>query len=185
MIEAQRTCSDSGGAMAIKRLYFLVPDVATAKRAVDELLLSHVELRHIHVVPKRGTPLLDLPEATLLQKSDFVPAIQRGIVLGGATGIVVGALALALRLISPAVAGGMLLAHALAGAGVGSWLGGMAGMNVGNTRIKRFGRAIERGEVLVIADVLRERVDAVKKLIQERIPEVRQEGIEPLVPPFP
>lgn len=171
--------------MIYKRVYLLAPDMPAAKRTLDELLLAYVELRHIHVLAKRGTPLGELPEATVLQKSDFVPAVQRGIVLGGATGIAVGVLGLALRLINPAVAGGILLAHALAGAGIGSWLGGMVGMNVGNTRTKRFEGALERGEVLVIADVPRERVGAVEARIRERLPEVRQEGIEPLVPPFP
>ena len=47
----------------------------------------------------------------------------------------------------------MLLASALAGAGVGAWLGGMVGMNIGNTRLKAFEDAIERGELLVIVDV--------------------------------
>jgi hypothetical protein len=166
-------------------VYFLVPDVPSAKRTVDELLLAYVELRHIHVVARRGTPLMGLPEANVLQKSDFIPALQRGVVLGGGTGILVGAIGLALRLINPAVAGGILLAHALAGAGVGSWLGGMVGMNVGNRRITRFEPAIERGEVLVIADVPRERTDAVAARISEQVPNARQEGVEPLVPGFP
>lgn len=169
----------------MKRTYFLVDDVAAARRVVDELLLAWVEARHIHVLAKRGTPLEGLPEANLLQKSDFVPAVQRGILLGGATGIVVGFVGLALRLINPAVAGGILLAHAIAGAGVGSWLGGMVGMNVGNTRLKQFDPAIESGKILVIADVPRERVDAIETRVKHHLPDARSEGLEPLVPPFP
>jgi hypothetical protein len=169
----------------MKRTYFLARDVGAARRVVDELLLARVDARRIHVLAKRGTPLEDLPEANLLQKSDFVPALQRGILLGGATGILVGLAGLALRLINPAVAGGLLLAHAIAGAGVGSWLGGMVGMNIGNTRLKRFDEAIERGEVLVIADVAQERADDVQARVKRNLPEVRVEGLEPLVPPFP
>lgn len=169
----------------MKRTYFLVPDVAATRRLVDELLLAHVEARHIHVVAKRGTPLEGLPEANLLQKSDFVPAVQRGIVMGGATGILVGVAALALRLIAPPVAGGIMLASALAGAGVGSWLGGMVGMNIGNTRLRRFEPAIARGAVLVIADVAPGRVDDIEARVRQHIPDARIEGIEPLVPPFP
>jgi hypothetical protein len=169
----------------MKRIYFLIDDVPAARRVVDALLLAWVNARHIHVLAKRGTPLEGLPEANLLQKSDFVPAVQRGIVLGGATGVLVSAVGLLLRVISPPVAGGVMLASALAGAGVGSWLGGMVGMNIGNTRLKRFEAAVESGKILVIADVPRERVDEIEAQVKQRLPDVGIEGVEPLVPPFP
>ena len=74
----------------MRRLYFLLPDLATARTVVDELLLARIEERHIHVIAKEGCTLEDLPEASLLQKSDFVPAVERGIALGGATGALAG-----------------------------------------------------------------------------------------------
>ena len=169
----------------MKRMYFLVRDVPAAKRVVDELLLAHIDASRIHVLAKRGTPLGDLPEANLVQKSDFVPALQHGIVLGGGMGILVGLLGIALRLVSPPVAGGIMLASALAGAGVGSWLGGMVGMNIANTRLERFEKEIEGGQVLVIADVPRRRVDQVQARVERHLANVHFEGVEPLVPPFP
>ena len=169
----------------MKRMYFLARDVCAASQVVDDLLLAHIDARRIHVIARRGTPLGDMPEANLLQKSDFVPAVQRGIAMGGAAGIFMAAAGLALRIISPPVAGGVMLASALAGAGVGSWLGGMVGMNIGNTRLKRFAPAIERGSVLVIADVPRDRVDDIQSRVGRNVPEAHAEGLEPLVPPFP
>ena len=70
----------------MRRIYFLSPDIATTKQIVDDLLLALIEERHIHVVAKRGTELEDLPEANLLQKSDFVPAVERGLAVGGSAG---------------------------------------------------------------------------------------------------
>jgi hypothetical protein len=169
----------------MKRILFLARDVAMARRLVDELLLARVELRHIHVLARRGMPLEDLPEAGVTQKTDFVPASQRGLVMGGATGLLAALLGLALRVISPPIAGGVTLATSLAGAAVGSWLGGMAGMNIGNTRLRRFDPAIERGEVLVIADVPRRRATEIQDRVKQHLPEIRIEGVEPLVPPFP
>ena len=55
----------------MRRIYFLVPDIPMAKRIVDELLLARIEERHLHVLAKRGMPLENLPEASLLQKSDL------------------------------------------------------------------------------------------------------------------
>lgn len=63
---------------------------------VNELLLSHVEEHHIHVIAKEGTPMEDLPEASLLQSSDFIPAIERGLTAGAVTGVICGLVAMAL-----------------------------------------------------------------------------------------
>ncbi len=57
----------------MRRIYFLVPDLETTKGIVTELILAHIEERRLHIIAKRGTPLEDLPEANLLQKSDFIP----------------------------------------------------------------------------------------------------------------
>jgi len=54
-----------------------MPDITVTHNLVNELLLSHVEERHIHVIAKEGTPMEELPEASLLQKSDFIPAVER------------------------------------------------------------------------------------------------------------
>ncbi|SET36846.1 hypothetical protein SAMN05216326_12316 [Nitrosomonas marina] len=169
----------------MRRIYFLVPNISVTKKIVDELLLAKIEEKHIHVIAKRGTPLEDLPEASLLQKSDFIPAVEQGVALGGATGLLAGLVAVALPPASTVVAGGVLLATTLAGAGVGSWLGGMVGMNVGNRRIKEFEDAIEAGEFLVLADVAPERVDQIEALIKQHIPQVEVEKTEPRIPAFP
>lgn len=67
----------------MRRLYFLLPDLETTHKVVDELLLARVEERHLHVIAAEGVALGDLPKASLLQKSDFIPAMERGVALGG------------------------------------------------------------------------------------------------------
>ena len=169
----------------MKRIYFLVPDIDTTKKIVDDLLVQRVEERHIHVIAKPGTPLEDLPEANLLQKSDFVPAVEQGLALGGSTGLLAGLVAVVLPPASTVIAGGVLLATTLAGAGVGAWLGGMVGMNVGSRRLKEFEDAIERGELLVLADVPVNRTDEIEACVKQHLPQVEIEGTEPKVPAFP
>jgi hypothetical protein len=167
----------------MRRLYFLLPDLGVTHKVVDELLLARVEERHIHIIAKEGTPLKDLPEATLVQKSDFIPAVERGIAMGGATGIVAGLAALALP--GVVIAGGALLAMGLAGAGMGAWLGGMIGMDVGNTHIKQFEEAIQGGQLLVLVDVPRDRVDDIQGLVKKHHADADFEGTEPTIPAFP
>lgn len=86
---------------------------------------------------------------------------------------------------APVIAGGVLLATTLAGAGVGAWAGGMVGMSVGNTRIKQFEDAIEAGELLVLADVPKDRVDEIEARVKLHLPQAQIEGTEPEIPAFP
>lgn len=169
----------------MRRIYFLVPDIATTKRIIDDLLLAKIEDRHIHVIAKRGTPLEELPEANLLQKSDFIPAVEQGLMLGGTTGMLAGLVAIVLPPASTVIAGGVLLATTLAGAGVGAWLSGMVGMSIGNRRTKEFEEAIEAGHLLLLADVPTDRVDEIEKRVKQHLPEVEIEGTEPNIPAFP
>jgi len=169
----------------MRRLYFMVPDVAVGKKVVDELLLARIEWKHIHVLAKRGTPLEELPEASHWQKSDIIPAMQRAVPLGGATGLLCGLVGLALEPHLIVAGGGILLATSLAGIGVGAYLGGMVGLNVGSTRLKAFEQAIERGELLVIVDVPRGRVAEITERITKAHPKAEPKGTEPRVPAFP
>ncbi len=169
----------------MRRIYFLVPDIAIAKRIVDDLLLARIDERHLHVIAKRGTELEDLPEANMMQKSDFVPAVERGLALGGSAGALAGLVAIALPPASTVIAGGILLASTLVGAGVGAWAGSMIGVSTGNSRIKQFEAAIEAGQLLVLADVPTNRVEEIEARIKAHLPQVEIEGTEPIIPAFP
>ena len=55
-----------------RRLYFILPDVESARRTADDLLLARVEDRHMRFLAKRGTELDPLHEAGYLDKTDMV-----------------------------------------------------------------------------------------------------------------
>lgn len=167
----------------MRRLYFLLPDLTVTHKVVDELLLAHTPEKHIHVIAREGTQLGDLPEANLIQKSDFLPAMERGLALGGATGVVAGLAAIAIP--GVVVAGGALLAMGVVGAGMGAWLGGMIGLDVENSQVRKFEHAIQDGQILMLVDVPKERVEKVQASIREHHPEVDFGGTEPTIPAFP
>jgi hypothetical protein len=169
-----------------RRLYCLLPDVPTTKQVVNELLLARVDDHHIHVVAKEGTPLEDLPEAGITEKSDIVHAVERGVALGGATGVLAGLAAITFPPAGLVLGGGAVLATALAGAGVGAWMSAIVGSSVPNSKIDAFHEAIEnKGEVLIMVDVPKERVDEVEEMIKKHHPEADLEGTEPTIPAFP
>lgn len=169
----------------MRRIYFLVPDIAVTKRVVDDLVLARIDEKHIHVIAKRNTPLEDLPEATLLQKSDFVPAVEQGLAVGGSTGMLAGLIAIMLPPASTVIAGGILLATTVVGASVGAWVSGMVGMSIGNRRIKEFEDAVEAGKFLVLVDVPTSRLEEIEERIKQHIPQAEIEGTEPRIPAFP
>jgi len=165
----------------MRRIYFLVPNIAITHNIVKELQAEGIEDRHIHILAKRDTPLEGLPEAGMSIKTDFLPAVERGVALGGTTGLLAGLIGL--RFAGFAIAGGPLLGIIMAGATIGSLMGGLAGMNSGNSRLKQFEQAIEQGELLVLVDIPRERIEAIRKLVIKHHPEAEFEGIEPIFPP--
>ncbi|MEJ2346540.1 MAG: DUF1269 domain-containing protein [Gammaproteobacteria bacterium] len=169
----------------MRRLYFLVPEVEMARKVVDELLLARIEFRHIHVIAREGTPLEKLPEASMLQSSDFVPALERGVAAGGATGIIAGIVAVTVPPAGLVLGGGAVLGIALAGAGFGALLASMIGAGMPNSRLKEFERAVEQGNLLMLVDVNKSRVEEIEQLVRDHHPEAKIEGTEPTIPAFP
>jgi len=169
----------------LRRLYLLLPDVPTAGKVVDELLLAHIEWKHIHLLAREGTPLEALPEATLSQKSDLVPALQRGIGAGAATGLLAGLVAVAFPPAGLTIAGGAVAATALAGAGFGAIMSTIVGVGLPSTRLERFQDAINAGQLLMIVDLPRDRVEEIEALVKSHHPDAGIEGTDPSVPLFP
>ncbi len=169
----------------MRRLYFLVPDVDLAHAIVDALLLDRIEERNIHVVAREGTPLGNLPEAGLAQKSDLIPAVERGIGLGGATGTLAGLVAVAVPGGAVVSAGALVPALALAGGTLGAWLSAMIGVSVDSRRLAPYADAIERGALLMMVDVPKARCDAIVQRIAALFPQVSPQGTEPDIPAFP
>lgn len=168
----------------MKRIYYLVPDVKTAKKIVEGLLLARVEARHIHVLARPGTPLGDLPEASFLQKTDFVPGFEQGLAIGGLGGIVAGVLAVVLPT-GMTLGGGTVLALTLAGAVVGAWMSSMIGSSISNRCIRQFQTAIEGGALLTMIDVPRHQVETIEKVVLKYHPTAVCKGTEPTIPAFP
>lgn len=169
----------------MRRLYFLAPKVESARQIVDELLLARIDSRHIHITAADHHVLTEsnLPEAGLLQESDFIPAVERGLAIGGATGILAGLVVATLP--SVALGGGAVLGIGLAGAGFGAWLSGMIGISVPSTRLKDYESAIERGGLLMMIDVPKSRVSEIVDMVKQHHPEAEVEGTEPVIPAFP
>ncbi|WP_031435338.1 general stress protein [Methylomarinum vadi] len=165
----------------MRRIYFLVPNIDITRKVVEELRSQGIEDRHMHILAKRDTPLEDLPEANEFQKTDFIPAVERGAALGATTGLLAGLVGL--RFAGFAIAGGPILGILFYGATIGAIMSGLAGLQVGNSKVKQYEEAIEQGEFLVMVDIPKERIEEISQSITKHHPKAEFEGIEPILPP--
>ncbi len=151
----------------MQRLYFLIPDVAGARRLVDDLLLAGIEERHIHLVARDHLPLerAHLPEATPEQETDFVPYLEKGAAAGGASGLLAGIIAVTFPPAGLILGGGAIVGIGLLGAGLGALLAGWIGSRVPNHELDAYAGAIQQGQILMLVDVPGERAAAVEEII--------------------
>jgi hypothetical protein len=169
----------------MKRIYFLLPQIEMTKKVVDELLLQRIDIDHIHVLAKRGTWMDNLPEASYLQKTDLIPAMEQGLLTGGFTGIVVAVVALSMTG-APILNGMTLLISTLVGAVFGAYVSGMVGSSVGNRQLKKFDQAInEDGAFLMMVDLPMSRIQEIEQIIKKSNPAAMCKGTEPTIPAFP
>ncbi|MGD8514386.1 MAG: DUF1269 domain-containing protein [Granulosicoccaceae bacterium] len=171
----------------MRRLYFVIPNIPSARQIVDELLLARVDARHIHVISRDDSQVVraELPEATLLEKTDIIPAFERGIVAGFAVGLLCGGLAIMFPPAGLDLGGGSFLAITLAGTAFGAWSSSMIGVSLHNSQLKRFEPAIETGSLLMMVDVPKKRAGEINQLVSRHHPEAHAEGVEPTMPAFP
>jgi hypothetical protein len=168
-----------------RRLYFMLPDVPSARAMLDEMLLARVEERHMKFMAKEGTLPDDMPDCSFLVRTDLIHGAQLGMVIGGIVGL--GA-AVFLTLFPPdglTLRTAAILLVALGGAVFGGWASGMNAAAVPNKKLEQFAPAIERGQVLMIVDVPPRRVQEIEEMIARRHPEVSFGGIEPPMLAFP
>ncbi len=169
----------------MKRLVLLVPEPDTARAIVEALREAGLEDDAMHVIAREGTPLQDLPEATPLERTDFIDALKRGAAIGGATGLLAGLAALALTGGAVVAGGPVLIATALAGGTVGAWAASLIGASVPSEELRRYEDAVEAGELLMLVDVPARRADELAELIRKHHPEAEIKEVKYFPLPLP
>lgn len=167
------------------RIYWLLPNVASARRVRDGLLLARIEHGHMHFLARDGVDLRDLPEASALQSSDLVDSAQRGMCLGVALGAAAGAVLAVSVILDEMTKPALVMALAAGGAFFGAWSASLVGASIPSRRLTRFKAELDRGDILLMADVPHRRVQEIESLLSQQHPDARFEGEEPQVPAFP
>ena len=169
-----------------RRIYWLLPDLESARHTMGDLLLSGIEARHIHFVAREGSDMSGLHVANVLQTSDVIRAAERGLLIGGGVGALLGGLvAVHYPIVGDEPQWGVAAVLAIAGALFGTWSSSMIGVSAPSKRLERFTPHIEQGKILLMVDVPLMRVQQVEARLQALHPEAHLEGTEPDIPAFP
>ncbi len=168
-----------------RRIYWLLPDLASARRTMDDLLLARIGVQHMHFLAREDVDLTGLHAANLLQTSDLVRSAQMGLVVGGGVGAIAGLGAAMFPIVGDEPQWAMMAVLGVLGALFGAWASSMIGASTPSHRLQRFERAIADGQILLMVDMPRSRVEEVEALLEKRHPEGRFEGVEPDIPAFP
>lgn len=166
------------------RLYYLLPDIDSARRALDDLLLSRIEARHVHFLTGSAPLPPDLPEANFLHKTDVINGAESGMLVGAILGAAFGFLLVSYYDLTASEAL-VIVSTTLIGLIFGGWAASMAAAALPNSRLKSFSAELEKGKVLMIADIPSGRITEIEAMLAERHPEIRFSGEDPRIPAFP
>ena len=136
----------------MKRYIYAFDSLAPARDVVTTLREAGIDPRCISLVAKSDVQIEQIPDHYLDASKDFVPALERGVAIGGITGIVAGLVAMAIPPLGIAIGGGALLAFFAGGALVGAWSSALAGASVPDNIRRRFEDEIKAGRVLLVVD---------------------------------
>ena len=162
-----------------RRLYFVLPDVGSARSMLNEMLLARIECRHIHFLSRRDSLPGDLPEANVLQKTDIVHGAQLGIAIGAFVGAAAGGLlvlfppeGVTLQLLT-------ILIIAVGGAVFGAWVARPLREGVGI-----YPMFLVAAALLIVAAVITNLVDArERRRTEAAVPDVMTSGTLPAATP--
>lgn len=168
-----------------RRLYVVLPDMASARRTANDLLLARIEDRHMHFLSRRDVSLDELHEASFLQKTDVRHAFFLGAGIGVVGGAIVGVLLKTTSLGGLDLDVGAVIVCTIGGLLLGAWMSTLIGVSTPSVKLKPFAQDLEDGKILLMVDVPHRRVREVEELLQLRHPEAAHRGVDLTMPAFP
>ena len=165
-----------------RRLFFLLPDAEVARTVFSALQAADIGAKQIRFLSRSTILPADLPQATFLQRTDFLPAMEAGGSLGAVAGAAGGAFVWIFPpagLMPDAV---VICVSAVLGGFLGAWLASVAGSSEPNSALRDFQTSMESGKVLCMVDVPYRRIEAIRDLVARHHPQAQWGGVAPHIP---
>ena len=160
----------------MKRLCLVAKNIEMAKRLVQHLEHEGVQSSHVHVLGKHVEEITEdehLRNASIFQTTNILSALKAGLVLSLAL------IALIFCVFYFSMPQGIhfttktILAVIVAGFAFGLWSSSMIGLGVPSKVVDKTKKLVEEGNFIVMADIPKERVQAMKEHLKEAFPEIQ------------
>jgi len=148
--------------MNVRRV-FSSPNLSSARAAMDAARASGIDDECISLIAREDIEMEKIPDDRQQPKDDATPAALRGAAYGGATGLLLGLVAVVVPPLGVTLAGAA--AATAAGAVFGGWMGQMVGFDVPDAVSRKFEDEIAAGSILIIVDGSEEQLAAAERAI--------------------
>jgi hypothetical protein len=155
-----------------RRLYFLLPNAASAHEMMNDLLLARVNEERIHFIARSGMSLGNLPKANVRERTELINGWEIGMGLGTVLGLIAGLVALALPtwwFTEPLPTVIVPICMVIGFISGGLWTA-MVATAVPNQHVKQYERQIAHGKVLMIVLVPFHRINEIRRLEAQKHP---------------
>lgn len=158
----------------MKRLYYLSPSLESVEQVSNDLHEKGITDWHFHIISKDESGLYShhLSSASLIQRTDVVRFVERGLIAGG----VLAALFMMPLAYIEAFTLNVWVAVSFFCVLFGSWAGFIGGISQENYKISRFHDHISAGQYLIMVDVGREHEQLIRCVMELRHPEAIAQG---------
>ncbi|NII74646.1 hypothetical protein FHW84_003236 [Dyella sp. SG562] len=132
------------------RHVFSTDGMDMVKRGMKIARESGIAFDDISLIARDDIELEAIPDQRKVVDNDFYPAAVRGVVGGGAAGLLAGVVAVSIAPIGLTLAG--VGAMTLIGASMGAWASALAGSSVPDPVRRKFEDEIAQGRILLVLD---------------------------------
>ena len=162
-----------------RREYFLFPDVAHAKRAVEDLKEAGISSDAMHVMAKSGIDLGSLPKASEKQRKDICCTVENILWNGNFALFGLGLIGFAISLWLLSATWTLVFAAIMLFTFL---VGGRFASVVPRVHLNEFKDALSHGEILLAVDLPKDEVHVIDQLIGRQHPEAVRGGVSWTLP---
>lgn len=159
----------------MKCMYYLAPNLVSAHQISDDLHQVGVEDWFLHIISKdeEGLKRDKLHSSNWLETTDLLRDGFIGANFGFIVGAVLAFLLIYFQPLGPEVPSIAALFLVIVATLFGAWVGGLAGIDSKNRKLRRFHDEIESGQYLLLIYARKGQGEKVETMMAERHPESR------------
>lgn len=164
----------------MKRFYYLTDNIESTEKVSEDLHAEGISDWHFHVLSKdeAGLQKKHVHVANPLHRFDIIHSGERGALIGGVLGFLIGTLAVMMSPLGSIFGMWFALLPTVVFGCFGAWVGGMVGLSHENYKIARFTDEIEAGRFLIMVDARKNLEDRVLRMMERQHPEATLAGID-------